>query len=497
MHRYILEPYSTPASRYRCPECNHKRTFSRYIDTETGLHLAPHVGRCSRESKCAFHFKPGAFFKSIDHSKKFIDHSSWLIARKSPAQGSSAMNYEPSTMNSSTFTQSLSHYEKNNFTNWLVTLFGDDVTADLITRYLIGTSKHWPGATVFWQVDGAGSIRTGKIMLYSTDGKRVKKPFNHITWAHVVSRKSIDHSRKSIVDGPWSIARNIPAMDYGPSTMDRSPSTMDSSNPPSMDYGPSTMNSPPLTMNSFQLKQCLFGEHLLKEEPGKPVAIVESEKSAIIASVYLPHFVWLAAGSLSNLSAEKCAVLKGRNVTLFPDLNAFNKWQLKAKELKLNFKVSALLEDGATEAERTAGLDVADYLLQFSCDAFKADNLKTEPVNEAPQTEDIALSLNKPKAIIKLFADSFNTDEASIRYDYKPALKPIKWDAEIDELQTYFDRIALPDAPIRLKSGGLITDVKCFVNAHLENVRCNNGKPTFLPYLERLREVRGVITIYA
>lgn len=77
-------------------------------------------------------------------------------------------------------------------------------------------------------------------------------------------------------------------------------------------------------MPDFELKQCLFGEHLLRDK-AKPIAIVESEKTAIIASVYLPQFIWLAVGSLTNLNAEKCSVLKGRTVTLFPDLNGFEK----------------------------------------------------------------------------------------------------------------------------------------------------------------------------
>lgn len=36
------------------------------------------------------------------------------------------------------------------------------------------------------------------------------------------------------------------------------------------------------------MKQCLFGEHLLLQYPTKPVAIVESEKSALIASHFMP-----------------------------------------------------------------------------------------------------------------------------------------------------------------------------------------------------------------
>jgi len=115
----------------------------------------------------------------------------------------------------------------------------------------------------------------------------------------------------------------------------------------------------------------LFGEHLLIDKT-KPCAIFESEKTAVIASVYLPQFICLAVGSLTNLNAEKCSVLKGRTVVLFPDLNGFEKWSIKAKELShlAAFTVSDLLERKAIEAERKQGFDLADYLIKFDYKAF-------------------------------------------------------------------------------------------------------------------------------
>jgi hypothetical protein len=187
-------------------------------------------------------------------------------------------------------------------------VFPVKVTNALISSYFIATSKYWNGATVFWQIDTQGKVRTGKIMLYNpTNGKRVKEPFSHITWAH------------------------------------------------------KALNQP-----VFNLTQCLFGEHLLLDKT-KPVAIAESEKTAIIGSVYLPQFIWLACGSLSNLSVEKCKILQGRSVILYPDLNCFDKWSSKAKELShiTKFTVSDLLERFSTDQERKDGLDVADYLIRY------------------------------------------------------------------------------------------------------------------------------------
>ena len=75
--------------------------------------------------------------------------------------------------------------------------------------------------------------------------------------------------------------------------------------------------------------------------------------------IRLLQHIWL-----TNLTLQKCKVLKGKTVTLFPDLNAYDKWNSKAKELSTlcNIIVSDLLERQATETDKQQGLDLADYL---------------------------------------------------------------------------------------------------------------------------------------
>lgn len=303
-HRYILEPYRGMNTRYRCPGCQQRdKTFSLYIDTETGGHIAPGVGRCNRESNCGYHYTPKQYFQ--DNPAIIGSTPQPKAYRPKPVTPQpKPFSYIPVEV----FKGSLKGHETNHFVKFLIDLFGVEVANQLISRYFIATSKHWEGAAVFWQIDTKGRVRTGKIMLYSpATGKRVKEPFNHITWVHKALKQPV-----------------------------------------------------------FELKQCLFGEHLLQDKT-KPVAIVESEKTAIIASVYLPQFLWLAVGSLTNLNAERCSVLNGRTVILFPDLNGFEKWNIKAKELShiARIIVSDLLERKATETERKQGLDLADYLIRF------------------------------------------------------------------------------------------------------------------------------------
>ncbi len=329
-YRYILEPYNGMNSRYHCPNCQHRdKTFSRYIDTETGEHVCPTVGRCNRESNCGYHLTPKQYFhnNSISFDKTLFPVSIPLKSRKQETQPKQA-SFIPIEV----FKANLKSYETNHFIQYLIKLFGVEVAGELVSRYFIGTSNHWPGATVFWQIDTGGKIRTGKIMLYDPDtGKRIKEPFSHINWIH------------SILKQP-----------------------------------------------DFELKQCLFGEHLLIDEK-KPVAIVESEKTAVIASVYLPRFIWLAAGSLTNLNAEKCCVLNGRTVILFPDLNGYDKWGNKAKELAhiASFQVFDLLERKATESEKKQGWDLADYLIPFDWRAFSNQTLKEQFKTEWLQPEPV------------------------------------------------------------------------------------------------------------
>lgn len=105
----------------------------------------------------------------------------------------------------------------------------------------------------------------------------------------------------------------------------------------------------------------------MKIYPNKQVAIVESEKSAIIASCIFPDLIWLSAGNLNGLSIEKCQALNGRDVMLYPDLGAYEKWNIKADEIKERFNckitISTLLEDEASDSDRANGLDIADYTI--------------------------------------------------------------------------------------------------------------------------------------
>ena len=444
------------STRYRCPQCEQDKRFCLYIDTQTGEHLSPDVGKCNRESNCGYHYTPKQYF--ADNPTPF--DTPHPTAYKPRAVAPQKQPQKPvSFIDVAVFIASLKEYETNCFVQYLINLFGHEVATQLVSRYFIGTAKRWDGATVFWQIDTQRSVRTGKIMLYNpTTGKRVKEPNNCIYWAHTA-----------------------------------------------------------LKQPEFELKQCLFGEHLLMlpENKQKPVAVVESEKTAIIASVYFPQFVWVSVGSLTNLNAERCGALKGRNVTLFPDLNGFDKWSSKAKELThiATFIVSDLLERIATETERAQGLDVADYLTRFYYKEFAQPqptyvNVPSQLIPSQPEPSQSTPTITTPsqprpavQMVIAAGAVAANTFEqpqttAVPVWHFSQPTQPSSenWEQDITELENFFTDATLPTQPVWINEYGEITDCAVFIKIQLKIVKVNNGNTTFLPYLDRLKELRQVLT---
>ena len=289
--RYKLEQ---GGGKHTCPACKQRR-FVRYVDTETGEQVADEVGRCDRVNSCGYHLTPSEYF---------------LMTGKNPfSRGrvtcKPVKRPEPSFIPLETMRASFAAYNQNNFCRWLVDVFGAAKAFELANLYNVGTSKHWPGACVFWQVDDTGKIRAGKVMLYDAEtGRRVKEPSNMVAGVH------------------WLLG-----------LADRKPAG------------------------------CLFGLHLLGETQSKPVAVVESEKSALIGAGFVREFTWMATGGSGNLSAEILRPLRGREVVLMPDLGAFDKWAAKAAGLP-GVRISRVLEDRAPEQDRAAGLDIADFLLR-------------------------------------------------------------------------------------------------------------------------------------
>jgi len=312
-----LQPYKGKDTRHDCPSCKAKLSFTLYLDGNTHKPIHDLVGKCNRESKCGYHYTPKQYF--IDNPTNDHRRDEACLVLNRPSISKPIAPPQPIGSVSFSYVQNSASY-KSNFVRFLFDHFSDEQIRNAAENYALGATKS--KEVIFWQIDITGKVRTGKIMQYNPEtGKRIKHESGAIDWVHNKLKKS----------------GNLP--------------------------------------ENFNLQQCLFGEHLLKIYPDKYVAIVESEKSAIIASMIMPELVWLAAGNLNGLSIEKCLVLNGRDVMLYPDLGAFEKWNEKAQIINslspsprgegsgVRCTVSTLLEDEATDTDRANGLDIADYII--------------------------------------------------------------------------------------------------------------------------------------
>ncbi len=166
--------------------------------------------------------------------------------------------------------RSLQMAGNTNLVRFLKGLLPEERLNTIKKNYMIGGTKD--GRVIFWQVDKNNMIRTGKVMQYdATTGKRVRGEYDQINWVHSM-----------------------------------------------------------LKLQDYNLKQCLFGEHLIKSVPGDVVVLVESEKTAILVSAFFNDATGVATGGCGNLNPSICKCLTGRDVLIIPDNDKVDVWKQKA-----------------------------------------------------------------------------------------------------------------------------------------------------------------------
>jgi len=308
----------TGSKKFRCPLCGQK-TLVRYIDNELKEYLPEEVGRCDRENKCGYHLTP----KQYENDKGV---SLWLNTGtiiKKPIEQPRPLNFIPLSL----LEKSMKGYDQSHFAEYIIDLFGKEKGSTLLLKYFIGRSKlHEAKANIFWRIDVSQNVRTGKIMGYNPNtGKRNKDVLP--TWVHALK----DNNKNFLFP-------------------------------------------------DFNYEMCFFGEHLLKEFPEKPTAICESEKTAIIASFFMPQFNWLATGGANGCKWREYSVykvLKNKQVILFPDFGFYNRktektcyqeWKERADvimdKIECEITVSTVLENSIPEAERINDFDLVDMLVK-------------------------------------------------------------------------------------------------------------------------------------
>jgi hypothetical protein len=233
----------------------------------------------------------------------FQEHPSYQVEQQYVYQNvKSETNHIPTYIDDETVESTLGQYGSNSFVQGLIDVFGQEEVMKVVSRYKIGTRVDRDDEVIFWQIDRNSNCRSGKVMSY--DRATIKRG-KTISWMHTI-----------------------------------------------------------LGLNDFNLSQCLFGEHLITSKHD-PVIVVESEKSAIIGSIVIPDYVWVATGGKSSGVADKLMALKNYKVTLVPDIDATESWK---KLIEENTDLQGMVLNEylfyvATEEQRKNQYDIADFLL--------------------------------------------------------------------------------------------------------------------------------------
>ena len=238
----------------------------------------------------------------------------------------------------------------DNLVKWLVTLPWDGAQEarfdKVMDEYHVGHSTKLD-MTILWQIDEHERVRTGKMMKYYPPthpkfGHRDKDSQYNFDFVHTaLSRPQLVRDRLG-----------FPVMgDDG-------------------QYVYEVKHKDIYDDDKQEMKQCLFGMHLLSKYPGADVNIVESEKTALVMAIAYGNYakqVWMACGGLQNINRDKLApiIREGRKVVLYPDRDGIKEWKVRA--MQLNYPNVVVDERPVTEwwkPEDGEKADIADVVVR-------------------------------------------------------------------------------------------------------------------------------------
>ena len=487
-YRYILEK---GGQKYVCPSCG-KIRMVRYIDSTTNEYLPFEYGRCDRESKCSYHLNPylNGYAKLIWEQEKKVSGVSEVSLPKQRYFFTSPKpqpKQKPIFFDFDTFKQTLDpkRYKNNVF---IQNLFYNvpfpfevkDITK-VVQLYRLGTvtNGYRAGAITFPFIDKGNNVRAIQVKEFDNTNHTKSTDF-----LHSIIEKHYTKTQKPLPDWLASYIKQDKRI------------------------------------------TCLFGEHLLSKYPNNPIALVEAPKTAVYGTLYfgLPEtpesLIWLAVYNKSSFSFDKLKVLQGRFVYVFPDLsesgNTYKEWETKAKEYESRLKgtrfiLSDLLEQLAPKRDKGKGFDVGDYLIKQDWKDYRKRNIKEKTPQPQPEPiltpQPIIEAKNEPLHIEtekytpiqpKVEVEKVDTNKEKF-YSYRnedlkqtEQPKPQNWSNEIKELQTFFASIEIPKQ-LKLNDYSTITDCSKFIESHFNILSFNNGVIQYLPYLNRLKELKEAL----
>ena len=152
-------------------------------------------------------------------------------------------------------------------------------------------------------------------------------------------------------------------------------------------------------------------------------------------------------------------------------------WLLQTTEVKIMTEVWTRLV-----SNKIPFLSVHDEIIIQVSRVKEAESIMQEVLSREFQYFKICGKVSAP---VELTILNLQTENLGLK-----VLNPKNWEQEITELENYFAKIELPTQPVNLKPGNTIINCSLFIEKQFATVKANNGNRTFLPYLNRLQELK-------
>lgn len=183
---------------------------------------------------------------------------------------------------------------------------------------------------------------------------------------------------------------------------------------------------------------CNFGDHLLAGRPTAEVCLVESEKTALIASIAYanryPDKVWIAVGSKSRLTPTKCVKrcepYIGHKIVIYPDYDGyFDEWKTDKngkRRYVIGWKtICKMLNEAGFDAELDTTVsrhfikksdDLADVIIRAMTVSRESQQANVE--NKSPdrmEAEKIFEKMKKNYPALAEFAEKLELEPVSVQ----------------------------------------------------------------------------------
>lgn len=104
--------------------------------------------------------------------------------------------------------------------------------------------------------------------------------------------------------------------------------------------------------------------HLIADTEQKAIGLVESEKTAVLMSIFKPEYTWLATGCKYGFKEKMLDPIRDFKIVAFPDKGEFIDWKNTARTLNsMGFNI--VVDKWVEENDFQDGTDLADIFLSF------------------------------------------------------------------------------------------------------------------------------------